>query len=99
MPRPSSKRGKGRVGKAYLRRAAALRAKGLPCSLCGLPIDYHAAPRTRWSFSVDHVIPLNHHGAELDWSNLQPAHYGCNSRKRDRVGAATPLPPVTSRTW
>jgi hypothetical protein len=34
---------------------ASAKANGTPCSLCGLPIDFTASPRTRWSFSVDHV--------------------------------------------
>lgn len=99
---PSTQRGIGRVGRRYLRRAAVLRAeakrRNLPCSLCGLPIDWSAPPRTRWSFSLDHIEALANGGAPLDPANHQPAHYGCNSRKGDRLGGAV-VPSVTSRAW
>ena len=101
---PSTQRGIGRVGRRYLRRAAALRAEAkrlnLPCTYpgCGLPIDWQAKPRTRWSFSADHVVPLARDGAPLDPTNLAVMHYGCNSRKQHRV-IGGPAPAVTSRTW
>ncbi|MFB7605283.1 HNH endonuclease [Streptomyces gardneri] len=54
------------------------------CQLCLLPI----APEVAWpdpmSPSVDHVIPLVH-GGQHSMINVQSAHLGCNSRKRDRV--------------
>lgn len=77
-------RGKGRVGRPYLRACATLRAQHHDCWLCGQPIDYNAPPRTRWSYSTDHVTPLSHDGAPLDPGNLRAAHYGCNSARGNR---------------
>lgn len=94
---------KGRGGRPWVRRSAALRARAkaqnVPCSACGLPIDWSAEPRSRWSFSVDHVVPLSHDGAPLDPTNLAVMHVGCNSRKGNRVGHTVPQSPVTSRRW
>ncbi len=103
------------MGRPYRRACAALRAQHLPCWLCGQAIDYLAPPRTRWSYSTDHVTPLSHDGAPLDPTNLRPAHYGCNSARgnrphlpttgagRGRAGqgrvAPTPRPQYTSPHW
>lgn len=68
--------------------------QGAPCWLCGLPIDLEAAPRTRWSFSVDHVTPRSK-GGQTTLANARPAHYGCNSGRGNR----TPGAPSTRRAW
>jgi 5-methylcytosine-specific restriction endonuclease McrA len=67
---------------AWKRLRNRLRAQRLPCALCGAPIDYDAAPRTRWAFSVDHVVPVSV-GGDVDM--VQAAHFGCNGRKSNRV--------------
>ncbi len=88
----------GRVGRPYRRLCARLRARREPCSLCGQPIDYDAPPRTRWSFSLDHINPITRGGAVLDPTNAAPAHYGCNSRKGN--GQRTPAGNgYTSPRW
>lgn len=93
-------RSAGRTGRPWLRAAANLRAKQLPCWLCGKAIDYLAMPRTPRSFSVDHVIPLSRGGAKTDPRNLRAAHYGCNSRRGDgKRKSKTPRPLRTSRNW
>lgn len=51
------------------------------CALCGQPLDHTAPPRTRWSASVDHIVPRSLGGSILDPKNLRPVHYGCNSRR------------------
>ena len=56
------------------------------CGLCSGRID-RLLPRGRWSASVDHVIPVARGGADTP-ENVQAAHLGCNSRKRDRVPVA-----------
>jgi len=53
------------------------------CQLCHLPIDPSNAWPHSMSPSVDHIIPLSRGGAHA-LSNVQSAHLGCNSRKRDR---------------
>lgn len=61
-------------------------AGGEPCWLCGREIDTRPEkdggppPRTRWSFSVDHVDPRSK-GGKTTLTNARPAHYGCNSRR------------------
>lgn len=66
---------------AYRQLRTKQRNKGLPCWLCGLPIDYHAPPRTRWSFTLDHVIPRSLGGDPLSEANSRSAHYSCNSSR------------------
>lgn len=94
----------GRRGAAYLKLCANVRRRRLPCSICGHPIDYNAPPRTRWSFSLEHVQSLAHGGALLDPANATAAHYGCNSRRggATRRGKPEPRVPVVvrgSRRW
>ncbi|MFI0484875.1 HNH endonuclease [Actinomadura sp. 9N215] len=61
-------------------------AAGEPCHLCGQPIDTRPpeqggpAPRTRWSFSLDHITPRSK-GGQSTLANARPSHYGCNSRR------------------
>jgi len=94
----------GRRGTRYLKLCAQVRRRRDPCGLCGQPIDYNAPPRTRWSFSLDHLTPLAHGGRVLDEGNVQAAHYGCNSRRggatrRGRAERAMPVVVATSRMW
>lgn len=53
------------------RRAAALRAKGLPCSLCGAPIMYNLRSPHPASFAA-------HHLTKDKRGPLAPAHRLCN---------------------
>lgn len=70
-----------RSSSAYRRKAAALKAQGHPCWLCGEPIDY----RLRWphpmSFSADHVVALANGGELL--GELRAAHLAHNSSRGD----------------
>lgn len=91
-------RSKGRTGRPWERLASSVKARRDPCWLCGYPIDYDAEPRTRWSFSVDHIVPLSQGGTPRDPANLAAAHYGCNSRKGNGT-TQTLSRPVTSRLW
>lgn len=45
---------------------ARLRALGLPCALCGQPIDYSLPAGDPMSFEVDEIIPVSLGGDELD---------------------------------
>ena len=58
---------------------------GLPCALCGKPIDYTLAPGHPMSYELDEIVPLALGGDPLDPSNVQPSHRSCNERK----GAST----------
>lgn len=59
---------------------------GWVCQLCRLPIDPAVAWPASMSASVDHVVPLAK-GGDHSLANVQAAHLGCNSRKRDRLEA------------
>jgi hypothetical protein len=54
---------------------------GLPCYLCGKPIDLTLPRRHRYAFSVDHIIALHDGGPEVDRENAAPCHVSCNSIK------------------
>lgn len=71
---------------------------GLPCSVCGRPIDYDAPSDSAhpYSFVVDEIRPVARYkefgyssatAAALDWDNLQPCHYICNQAKGARTMA------------
>lgn len=76
-------RSRGRTGRPWRSASAAVRARaaaGEPCCRCGGQIDVTLPPRTRWSFSVDHLVPLSRGGDPLAPGNLAPCHHGCNAR-------------------
>ena len=81
---------------AWKRAAAVVLAEETICHLCGHPIDFDAPARTRYSPSVDHVIPLSKGGDMLARENLRAAHFGCNSSKREGRGIKKTR---TSRMW
>ena len=69
---------------------------GLPCAICGQPIDYSlpADGKHPGAFVIDEIRPISRHrefgyetahDASADWNNLQPAHYICNARKGART--------------
>lgn len=68
-----------------------IKAEGLPCALCGKPIDYDLGfivdERTGkkrmhpMAFVVDEIIPVSKGGSPIERSNCQPAHWICNARK------------------
>lgn len=69
---------------------ARLKAQGLPCALCGKPIDYTLPARHPMSFEVDEIVPVSRYReggysspeqCALDPSNLRPAHRICNQRR------------------
>ncbi|WP_288820065.1 HNH endonuclease [uncultured Corynebacterium sp.] len=53
------------------------------CGICGEPIPKRAKWPDVKSASVDHVVPLNC-GGKHEMKNVQAAHLGCNSAKRDK---------------
>ena len=69
------------------------RALGLPCALCGKPIDYSLGmvndPITGkrkphpMSFVVDEIVPVSMGGSPFTMENTQPTHWVCNARKGD----------------
>lgn len=77
------------------------------CWLCGREVDHTIKtgprdPLTRWSRSVDHVIPREHLPSDdpliYDRTNLRLAHVGCNSARRHRLKTQRPE-ATSSRGW
>lgn len=61
--------------------------EGVTCSIChGAKgeVLFGLRPRHPLGPSLDHVVPLDRGGHPTDPGNLAPAHFGCNSGKRDR---------------
>lgn len=55
------------------------------CQLCLKPIDKTLTGTKSLSPALDHIIPLSRPGSPGHvLSNVQIAHFGCNSAKRDR---------------
>lgn len=54
---------------------------GLPCALCGKPIDYSLPPGHPLCYELDEIVPVSLGGDPLDPDNVQPAHRICNQRK------------------
>ncbi|MEU2233150.1 HNH endonuclease signature motif containing protein [Streptomyces vietnamensis] len=86
-----------RNGRPYRRLVAAQKAKGLPCARCGEYINPNLDPRSPWSFTLDHIVPLSRGGSLLDPANARSMHRRCNSARGNRTGATAPL--RSSRRW
>lgn len=78
-----------------------IKAMGLPCALCGKPIDYSlgfvddpATGKRRMhpmAFVVDEIVPVSRGGSPIDMENCQPAHWICNARKGDGTRKGPPM--------
>lgn len=95
------------LGARHVAIAAILRkqaAAGTPCHLCGQAIDTRPPnaggpePRTRWAFSVDHLIPRSKGGAST-LANSAPAHHGCNSSRGNGDNARRTRKAWRPRRW
>lgn len=99
---------RNRNGNARRKLRNRVRSLGLPCALCGKPIDYSLPPGHPMSYELDEVCPVGLGGDPLDPRNVQPSHRICNERKgmlgngqskakagRGRRSAALPM----SRDW
>ena len=88
---------------AWRKVAAKVLARADACALCGLPLVPDAPARSRWSSSVDHIVPVSAGGPWFDDHNLRACHYGCNARKggvRKARPDRTTFPLVrASRQW
>lgn len=78
-----------------------VRAMGLPCHICGKPIDYDLPPGDPMAYELDELVPVSRGGDPLDPDNVAPAHRICNQKRGNR----TDVPSVgrdlfpTSRAW
>lgn len=81
-----------------------VKSLGLPCALCGRPIDYTLPAGDPMSYELDEIIPVSLGGDPLDPDNVQPAHRICNQRKSNKVWPASIVgmpqdPDATSQEW
>ena len=76
---------------------ARIKAMGLPCHICGRPINYDEPSDSDhpFSFVIDEIIPVSRwkefgypskRAAAEDFNNLAPAHYACNLIKSNKIG-------------
>lgn len=85
---------------------------GLPCSLCGRPIDYtlttYVDPKDGkrkphpMRYELDEIVPISKGGSHIDPENVQPTHRICNQRKGNKVVRREPPKEEqtpTSRNW
>ena len=77
--------GNPRNGRRYRTLCAEVRARREPCWLCGHNIDLTLPATDAWSFTLEHVIPLDKGGDLLDPANARSAHRRCNSAKGNRL--------------
>lgn len=63
---------------------------GPECKLCGVEVDINLRFPDRLAGSVDHIVPVALGGGHEE-SNLQLAHYTCNSKKQARMIEHIPL--------
>ena len=86
---------------------ARVASMGLPCHICGQPIDYSLPARDPMSFELDEVVPVSafppeeRKAAACDERNVAPSHRICNERKGNKVntGATAALAVRRSRDW
>jgi 5-methylcytosine-specific restriction endonuclease McrA len=92
---------------AAWQRARELKLQGAThCAICQLPLYPTAPARSKWSSTVDHVIPL--HNIDLGTADgralavnpawLRAAHTGCNSKRGNRTAAKRRAPRVWNLT-
>lgn len=55
------------------------------CGICGREIDKSLKYPNPLSAVIDHIIPISKGGHPSDLTNLQIAHWQCNSRKSDKL--------------
>lgn len=60
---------------------ARVAAEGLPCHLCGCPIDYTLPHGHPMAYELDEIVPVSRGGSPYDRANVAPAHRICNQRR------------------
>lgn len=85
----------------YVKRTQTLRraveTHGLPCHLCGNPIDLTLPSTHPLSFTADHLDAIAN-GGHL-YGQIAPAHRRCNSRRQNRRLPTQIKKPKTTRAW
>jgi hypothetical protein len=68
----------------WQRLARRLVLQATTCAICGRVLPKDAPPRSPYSPSVDHIVPLALGGAPFEPANLQVVHLSCNTARRNR---------------
>jgi 5-methylcytosine-specific restriction endonuclease McrA len=55
------------------------------CCFCGRYIDRSLKWPDKWSWTANHIVPLNRGGDPYAKDNILPAHLTCNSSAQDKV--------------
>lgn len=88
-----------------------IKAMGMPCAICGQPIDYTLPSGHPMSFEVDEEIPVSRYmeggyaspqQCALDFGNCRAAHRLriCNQRRGNAKAKGTAQQPLPhSRNW
>jgi len=89
---------RGRSGRPYRRARATLKAKRLPCHICGRPINYELPAGHPEAFVLDHIQSMRYGGDPLDPRNHGASHFICNARKGTKSVREVVVIP-RSRDW
>lgn len=92
---------RGRSGRPIARIRAQIKREGSHiCWLCGKPIDMGLHHKDRWSWTIDHVLPLKFYPhLALDMANMREAHRACNSARGAGNNGDGHTKGSTSRNW
>lgn len=85
-------------GRPRRRAIAQVRAEEPTCWLCGFPIDLRLPHNSKWSSTIDEVVPRSKGGSTTDRANLRHAHRSCNSSRGNRPPQRRDL-GTASRVW
>lgn len=61
-----------------------VKARGLPCWICGLPIPPDAPSGSPLAFELDELVPVSKGGSPIDPENVAGAHRCCNQWRGNR---------------
>lgn len=64
-------------------RAVLFERDGWTCGVCKLPVDPAAEFPDAGAATIDHIIPMSRGGGHV-WTNVQLAHFYCNTAKGNR---------------
>lgn len=112
---PSRSSGNPRNSNGHARRELRRRvgAMGLPCHICGGPIDYSLPAGHPMAYELDELRPVSRWrefgypsaaAAALDPGNVAPSHRSCNQRRGNKMPSeqarlARLAPIARSRDW
>jgi 5-methylcytosine-specific restriction endonuclease McrA len=55
------------------------------CYFCGEYINMDLHHYDKWSFTVQHIVPVSRGGGVADIENMAPAHRRCNAQEGNRL--------------